>query len=224
VIALGNLWSCGPRGRTGRPGSPPEAPPLPWAIVPGARVDPDGLPSPALEDRLRCALDLYRRGTARRILVSGNAASPWGDETDVMRRWLVAQGVPETDIVADPEGIRTLATLDRAVRVFGIPAALVCSQAYHLARIRFLGRVVGLEVTAVVASGHPVPLRDRLRESLAWVRAILDAARLSALPGRTAEPGPGSSDRRNPAPGRTARASPGTACPSGEAPGDDRPC
>ncbi len=222
AMAVGGVWSCGFRGRAGRPLEPEEAPPRPWVIVPGARVLPDGRPSPALEDRLACALELRRRGLAAKVLVSGNAASPWGDETEAMRTWLLSRGVPEDDVRLDPEGIRTLATLDRAIRVFGIPAALVCSQAYHLPRILYLSRAVGLDATGVVASGHPVPLRDRLREVLAWIRAVIDVSRINGLD-RTPEPGPGSSGRRIPSPGSYPTASPGSAFPSAEGPGDGRP-
>lgn len=222
AMAMGGWCSCGPRGREDRLVEPEEAPPRPWVIVPGARVLPDGTPSPALQDRLACARDLHRLGLSRRILVSGNAGSPWGDETAVMQRWFLGQGVPPEDIVVDPEGVRTLVTLDRAVRVFEVSSALVCSQAYHLPRILFLARAVGLKATAVIASGHPVPIRDRLREVLARIRAAIDVARIRIL-GRTGGPGPGSSGRRTPDPGNCPRATPGTACPSGEAPEDGHP-
>ena len=76
-------------------------------LVLGAGVYGDGEPTSILEGRLRTALDLYRAGKIRWILVSGDNRHPTYNEPQAMRRWLVKQGVPATFIVSDYAGLRT---------------------------------------------------------------------------------------------------------------------
>ena len=76
-------------------------------IVLGAQVKADGTPSVALERRLTAALESYRE--KRQILIVCGAQG--GDEPraegDVMRDWLLAQGVPETDVIAETSSFNT---------------------------------------------------------------------------------------------------------------------
>ena len=73
----------------------------------GAQVKEDGTPSVALERRLTAALESYRE--KRQILIVCGAQG--GDEPraegDVMRDWLLAQGVPETDVIAETSSFNT---------------------------------------------------------------------------------------------------------------------
>src|SRR5688572_31867373 len=71
------------------------------AIVPGARVTREGEPFPSLEDRLAAALELYRAGKVRRILVSGDHRAEGYDEVNGMAQWLRARGVDEGDVFLD---------------------------------------------------------------------------------------------------------------------------
>ena len=61
-------------------------------IVPGSRVYGDK-PLPILRARLEAALDLYRAGRVKAILVSGQETAE-APESTVMRAWLRARGVP----------------------------------------------------------------------------------------------------------------------------------
>ena len=153
-----------------------EVPARDAAIVPGARVYPDGRPSPALADRLSAALALYEAGRVRRILVSGDAAAVEYDEVVAMRRWLEARGVATDDILADERGLRTIDTMVRAATVYQIRGAVVCTQAYHLPRSLFLARRNGLDAVGLVSDAHIYPGQPyfRLREMAARVMAFLE--------------------------------------------------
>lgn len=155
------------------------SPPFDVAFVPGCHVD--GLqPAPMLAARLQTALDIYYAGRARRIMVSGNDAA---GETAAMRHWLTARGVPDTDIVADGAGTRTLESVRRASRVYGVRSALICTQPLHMARTLFLAREAG-----IAAAGAPAPgdaghkLSWQSTEALKRTLAFTEVHLLARLP------------------------------------------
>jgi SanA protein len=148
------------------------------AIVPGARVWADGRPSLVLEDRLQAALELHQAGKVGRILVSGDHARAGYDEVNAMRGWLVDRGVPSADVFMDHAGLRTLDTMQRAARVFGVRDAIVCTQDFHVARALYLARDAGIDAVGLVADRHVYPQagRDRVREALATTLSVLEVA------------------------------------------------
>lgn len=154
------------------------------AIVPGARVYADGTPSPILRDRLETARELFASGRVGRILVSGDHSRVDYDEVNAMHRWLVAHGVPSDAIYLDHAGLRTLDTMIRARRVFGIRDAIVCTQRFHLARALFLADAAGIDAVGLVADRSVYPGRrvDAVRETLARSRAVLDRYVLHTQP------------------------------------------
>ena len=117
------------------------------AIVPGARVH-HGKPLIILRDRLQAALDLYRAGRVKGILVSGNdsAASP---EVTVMRAWLRDRGVPDNDVRSDAGGSRTRETMNRAAALYGVGDAVVCTQTVNMARSLYLARAAGIDAVGL---------------------------------------------------------------------------
>jgi len=146
------------------------------AIVPGARVW-DRQPSPMLEERLRAALALYRAGRVKKILASGDHGQHRYDEVNAMRGWLEAAGVAPADVFLDHAGFRTLDTMERARRVFGVSSAVVCTQEFHLARAVFLARRAGIEATGLVAVEPSWSHAgwNRVREAMAQAAAVLDS-------------------------------------------------
>ena len=138
------------------------------AIVPGAYVFPDGTPSDMLADRLEAALALRRAGKVARVLVSGGA-----DEVAGMRAWMGRHAV--TEVLADPTGLRTWATMTGAAAL-GVKQAVICTQRFHLARALFLARAAGIEAVGLVADpeGGRAARYDRSREACARARALFD--------------------------------------------------
>jgi SanA protein len=155
-------------------------PPRDVAIVLGASVHRSGKPSPVVEARLAAALALLRGKQASKILVSGDHRPDEYDEVQSMKRWLVRAGVPASAVLVDRAGLRTFDSMERAARVFGVKSAVVCTQSFHLPRAVFLARRAGIDAVGLRTGGGLVEtgLRDLLRESLATVRAVLDARKL----------------------------------------------
>jgi vancomycin permeability regulator SanA len=126
------------------------------AVVLGARVMPDGEASVVLADRVRTGVELYRQGLVDTLVMSGGLEPDTGyDETAVMRSLAIEEGVPATEIVLDPGGTSTAATVTDTVRLFaerGVAAVLVVSHFYHLPRIKLAYERAGLEVYTVPAA------------------------------------------------------------------------
>lgn len=109
------------------------------AIVLGNTVESDGRPSARLRARLDKAVELYRGGLFPHVIVSGGVGVEGFNEAEVMKGYLVSQGVPEGSIIADGEGLTTSLTARNAARVMkeqGWQSALVISQYFHIPRTR----------------------------------------------------------------------------------------
>lgn len=185
VLVVGpNLWILGTTST--RISGPDDAPFRPVAIVLGASVYRGGVPSPILEDRLRAAARLYELGKVERILVSGDRdAAREYDEVGPMAAFLVDLGVPQPAIVVDPHGYRTLDSMARAAETFGIDAATVVTNPFHVPRAVWLGRQYGIDCVGVAApAGQTYSTETRLwngvRESAARVVAMFDVLRGAA--------------------------------------------
>lgn len=119
------------------------------ALVLGAGLSPSGAPSPFLAGRLDVAVELYRRGKVRAVLVSGDNSRTEYDEPTAMRTYLSAHGVPEDKIVLDYAGFDTWDSCVRARKIFGANSAIVVSQDFHVARAVALCRRAGLDAQGI---------------------------------------------------------------------------
>ncbi len=155
-----------------------EAPERSVAIVLGAAVHPSGYPSGVLADRLQLALDLYKAGKVKHILVSGDNDGRGIDEVNPMRTWLIDHGVPSSAIYMDHAGFRTHDTMQRAAKVFGVKDAIVCTQDFHLARSVFLARAAGIDAVGIPAQERRwrTTTKAQTRETAARMRAAADVA------------------------------------------------
>ena len=109
------------------------------AIVPGNTVEKDGRPSARLSARLDQTVALYRRGLFPDVIVSGGVGSEGFDEAEVMKRYLVENGVPEGRIHVDSGGATSHLTARNASRMMrenGWRSAMVVSQYFHVPRMR----------------------------------------------------------------------------------------
>ncbi len=155
---------------------PEAAPSAQVAIVLGAKVYPDGSPSPMLADRLETAVALYKQGKVRKLLLSGDHGQKTYDEVNAMLQYVLASGVPSPDVFTDHAGFSTYETMYRARDVFQVTQALVVTQRFHLARAVYTARCLGLEATGVEADLRPYfdETRFSLREWPARMKAFLE--------------------------------------------------
>lgn len=117
-------------------------------LVLGASVNPDGTPSPMLQDRLDTAIALYQQGMASKLLLSGDDGQVEYNEVTVMHDYAIKAGVSEEDIFLDHAGFSTYESVYRARDVFGVKRMVVVTQKYHLYRALY-----GCEAMDIIAVG-----------------------------------------------------------------------
>jgi SanA protein len=126
--------------------------------------------------RMDAAFRLYKSGKVRRLLLSGNGIDPGRGEPEQMRNDLIARGVPPGALDIDNSGIRTLDSIVRAKRVYGLNKMTIISQEFHNRRALFFCSAYGID--AVGFNAEDVPLsearRTFLREFLARIDAVLE--------------------------------------------------
>ena len=125
------------------------------AIVLGAKVWGEGAPSFVLEDRIITAVNLYKAGKVKKLLMSGDNPTKEYDEPTTMKLYAIKLGVPENDIVLDFAGRRTYDTCWRAKNIFGAEKAVMISQDFHLGRAIYLCENLGVEASGVSANLRP---------------------------------------------------------------------
>lgn len=114
------------------------------AIILGAKVKSDGTPSDMLRDRLDTGIALYKNGTVKKLLMSGDGEEPEKyDEVSAMKAYAVAAGVPEADILTDGYGLSTYDSMWRAKKLYGVKNAVIVTQKYHLHRALYIARKLG---------------------------------------------------------------------------------
>jgi vancomycin permeability regulator SanA len=115
------------------------------ALVLGAKVGDDGLPSVFLQERVDLGVDLYERGIVDVIVMSGATRPDGYDEPATMRDLALAQGVPEEAIILDRKGVDTFASCVNAAGPLGFNSVVVVSQEFHVARATWLCQQAGLQ-------------------------------------------------------------------------------
>ncbi len=121
----------------------------PVALVLGAGLRDDDSPTTLLARRLDIAAELYRKESVDAVLVSGDNSVDGYNETDAMRDYLIDAGVPEAKIAGDYAGFSTWESCVRARKVFGVDAATVITQNFHLARAVRLCQAAGIDAEGV---------------------------------------------------------------------------
>jgi SanA protein len=122
------------------------------AIVFGAKVWEDGSLSHALLDRVTTAVELYRAGRVKKLLMSGDNPSANYDEPTAMKKFAMSLGVPESDIVLDFAGRRTYDTCFRAKEIFEVKSAIIVTQEFHQARSIYLCSNMGIDSIGLAAN------------------------------------------------------------------------
>ncbi len=141
-------------------------------MVLGASVHPDGTPSPMLEDRLEAGIELYNRGVAPKLLLTGDNGQIEYNEVEAMKNYAVNAGVPEEDIFLDHAGFSTYDSVYRASYVFGVESMVAVTQEYHLYRTLHGCKKMGIEAVGIGADQEVYVGQEyrEIREVLARVK------------------------------------------------------
>ena len=130
--------------------------------------------------RIEATVNLYRNGKIKKVLVSGAEKSLNGiDETQSMKQALVAQGVPSDIIILDGQGYRTIESVVRMNKVYGIKSCVIISQQFHNERALYLAEHLDLDIENLqaynaVSPSAEIALMTYVREYLARVKMFMD--------------------------------------------------
>lgn len=135
-----------------------------------------GSVNPFYSYRIDAAVALYHAGKVQYLLVSGDNSTNNYNEPEQMQADLIAAGIPESRIVLDYAGFRTLDSILRCREVFGEDHITIISQPFHNQRAVFIANHEGLTAVAFNAEdvGGKGGTRMWMREKFARVKTVLD--------------------------------------------------
>jgi vancomycin permeability regulator SanA len=131
------------------------------ALVLGNTVYPNGTPSPRLQARLDETVLLYHKHYFPKVIVSGGIGPEGQDEAKVMKRYLVARGVPSHSVLVDSQGNTTYDSAKTAaalMKIMGMKKVLVISQYFHLPRAWIILKRLGV---SDIAGSSPLFVETR---------------------------------------------------------------
>lgn len=121
-------------------------------IILGAAVYGHKHVSAILYDRIICAVELYKTGKVKNLLVSADhGQKKYYNEVSVIKYWLMKYQIPEKDIILDHAGYSTYESIFRAKELFHIKNAVIITQAFHLPRALYLARQKGIKAEGLIA-------------------------------------------------------------------------
>ena len=111
----------------------------------------NGKVSPMLKDRLDSAIKLYKNGSAKKLLMSGDHGRNNYDEVNTMKKYAIDEGVPSSDIFMDHAGFSTYDSIYRAKYIFKINKMIIVTQKYHLYRSLYIAKSLHIDAIGVKA-------------------------------------------------------------------------
>ena len=125
--------------------------------------------------RINATAELYKHGKFRQLIISGDKREGY-DEPQTMRHDLIERGVPDSIIMMDGQGYRTLLSLRNSKQYFGIHDMIIISQKWHNERSIFLADKMNIKAVGYNADDvrHPRAIWTHIRELLARVKLFID--------------------------------------------------
>ncbi|KIA89393.1 SanA/YdcF family protein [Kaistella jeonii] len=135
-----------------------------------------GKPNAYFFNRITAAVELYKAGKIKNIIVSGDNSQKNYNEPEDMKIELIKQGIPAEKIFEDFAGFRTLDSVVRAKEIFGQQSFIIISQRFHNERAVYLAQKNGIEAFGYNAEdvNQYAGLKTNLREYLARVKVFWD--------------------------------------------------
>src|SRR5215204_393236 len=94
--------------------------------------------------RIEAAVQLYKGGKIKYIIVSGDNGRKDYNEPDLMRNDLISSGIDSTHIYMDYAGSRTFDSMVRLKEIFGQDSVTIISQPFHNERALYIASKEGI--------------------------------------------------------------------------------
>ncbi len=135
-------------------------------------------------NRIDAAVLLFNAGKIKHILISGDNHIEGYDEPTAMKKILIARGIPDSSIILDYAGFRTLDSIIRCKEVFGQNEFTIISQEFHNERAVFISQQYGINAIAFNAQDVSMKygFKTILREYFARVKCVIDIYLLHTQP------------------------------------------
>ncbi|HZQ28964.1 MAG TPA: YdcF family protein [Acidimicrobiales bacterium] len=149
-VTFVQVWRASGRDEAGRAS----------AIVVLGAAQYNGQPSPVLRARLDHAADLYHRGYADTVVVTGGRQP--GDrftEATASALYLGRKGVPDSAVLREVQGRsswQSLAAAARFLKARGIIRVLLVSDGFHATRIKAMADELGLSASVSPTRTSPI--------------------------------------------------------------------
>ena len=130
-----------------------------------------GRPSPVLKARLDHAVQLWKRGLAPRVVLTGGRGT--GDtisEAAVGRRYVLKAGVADSAILLENEGRTTSASIEAVADIMKdkeLDQAILVSDPFHMLRLQIIAKRFG--VHSVTSPTRTSPISANRVEAFAYI-------------------------------------------------------
>lgn len=114
-------------------------------LVLGAGIINNERPTLMLKDRLDKSIELYKKGLAPKIIMSGDHSSENHNEVIIMKNYAIERGIPSEDIFMDHAGFCTYDSIYRAKEIFEVKKMIIVTQKYHLYRSIYIANFLGIK-------------------------------------------------------------------------------
>ncbi|WNQ09459.1 YdcF family protein [Paenibacillus aurantius] len=116
-------------------------------IVLGYRCENDAL-HPLLKERLDTAIGLMNRHSYRCVIVSGGSVASKRSEAEIMKQYLLSQGIPPRLIVEESwsrNTVQNMVNCGLLMEERGLRTCLVVSNSFHIRRMKYIVKALGMK-------------------------------------------------------------------------------
>lgn len=154
-----------------------EVPKREYALVLGtSKRTVKGESNTFFDNRITAASDLYKQGRVEKLLLSGDNRTRYYNEPNDMRKALLEKGIPESAILLDTAGFRTIESVYRCANVYNQKDVVIITQEFHAFRALYISQYFDMNAIAYLAEEVPVysAAKVNIREFFARPKAIFD--------------------------------------------------
>lgn len=126
-------------------------------------------------DRIITVAKLFKLGLAKEIILSGSTTKYY-NEPLAMRNSLAKLGVPDSILITDDGGLRTLDSVVRCKELFKKDSIVIITQRFHAYRALFISNYYDVDAVVVITQAGALPNSTGvlIREFFARPLAVLD--------------------------------------------------
>lgn len=143
----------------------------------------DGGKNSFFYERIATANRIYQKGRIKRIILSGSKTKYY-NEPDMMRNALKTLGIPDSVMIDDDSGDRTLDSIVRSKEVYKEEKLIIITQEFHAYRALFISWYFDLDAIVRVTNHVISPNKPKvlIREFFARPLAVIDLYVLKRRP------------------------------------------